>query len=48
MVREIDDENRNLLRTVWTAGYVRAGYSGACNARPERLVESGFLEIVNV
>jgi hypothetical protein len=48
MAPEIDDETRNLLRTVCIAGYVRAGYSGPCNARLERLVESGFLEIVNV
>jgi hypothetical protein len=44
----IDDETLNLLKTVCAAGRARPSYDGASNARLEKLVDAGLLDVVNV
>jgi hypothetical protein len=44
----MDAETISTLRTVCTAGRASSGYNGDCNARLEKLVEDGFLVVVDV
>lgn len=42
----MDDETLNLLKTVCAAGHARASYDGNANARLDKLVEEGLLNVV--
>jgi hypothetical protein len=44
----MDAETISTLKTVCTAGRASSGFNGDCNARLEKLVEDGFLIVVNV
>ena len=39
----MNDETKSLLKTVYVAHRVRAGFNGNCNARLEDLVEAGLM-----
>lgn len=42
----MDCETIDILKTVCTAGRVRAGFNGDSNARLEQLLNEGFLAVV--
>jgi hypothetical protein len=43
----MDDDTLSLLKTVCVAGRARSAFDGNSNERLEKLVEEGFLVVVN-
>jgi hypothetical protein len=43
----MDEDTLSLLKTVCAAGHAREAYDGNSNARLDKLVEEGLLDVVN-